>query len=196
MALVLFFAAVVGMAEAARIEQGLRAKQGAKGNSMIAKVIEMLGEEKDKIKADLAAEGKTMAEYMEWCDDTQTELSYGIKSAKEKITDLTATIADNGAQITSLDEELTELGNEIAARQTEMDEAIAIREKEKEEFLKAEAEQVAMVEKLEKMEVQLKKQIQAFSQTPPPVTEEEPALVQSNSAGDAGAGSYDALLQV
>merc|ERR1719191_680210 len=173
MALVLFFAAVVGMAEAARIEQGLRAKQGAKGNSMIAKVIEMLGEEKDKIKADLAAEGKTMAEYMEWCDDTQTELSYGIKSAKKKIEDLTATIADNGAQITALDDELTELGNEIAARQTEMDEAITIREKEKEEFLKAEAEQVAMVEELEKMEVELKKQMQAFAATPAPVTEEE-----------------------
>merc|ERR1719379_1394506 len=150
---------------------------------MIAKVIEMLGEEKDKIKADLGAETKTMGEYMEWCDDTQTELSYGIKSAKEKITDLTATIEDNGAQITALDEELAELGNEIAARQTEMDEAIAIREKEKEEFLKAEAEQVAMVEELEKMEVELKKQMQAFAQTPPPVVEEEaPALAQTDAA--------------
>merc|ERR1719408_720212 len=173
--------AVIG--SASNLQKKSEIKQNDKGNSMIAKVIEMLGEEKDKIKADLAAEAKTMGEYMEWCDDTQTELSYGIKSAKEKIEDLTATIADNGAQITALDEELTELGNEIAARQTEVDEAIAIHEKEKEEFLKAEAEQVAMVEELEEMEVALKKQMQAFTETPPPVTEgeAEPALVQGDA---------------
>merc|ERR1719327_590337 len=80
-------------------------KQKASGNSMIAKVIEMLGEEKDKIKADLGTEEKTMDEYMQWCDDTQTELSYGIKSAVTKLEDLTATITDNSAQIDALDEE-------------------------------------------------------------------------------------------
>merc|ERR1719352_1680742 len=130
------------------MSQGIEAKEklGQKGNSMIAKVIEMLGEEKDKIKADLAAEEKTMGEYMQWCDDTQTELSYGIKSAKAKLEDLTAVITDNTAQIAALDEELTELGNEIAASQSEMDEAIAIREKEHSVFLKAEADQVATVE--------------------------------------------------
>merc|ERR1719247_3027587 len=120
-----------------------------RGNSMIAKVIEMLGEEKDKIKADLAAEAKTMAEYMAWCDDTQDEFFYGIKSAKAKIEELTATITDNTAQISALDEELTELGNEIAERQSEMEEAIAIRTKDHDEFVKAETEQVAMVEELE-----------------------------------------------
>merc|ERR1719298_92298 len=97
-------------------------EQKSKGNSMIAKVIEMLGEEKDKIKADLAAEEKTMGEYMQWCDDTQTELSYGIKSATTKIEDLTATITDNTAQIAALDEELAELGNEIAKTTSDMEE--------------------------------------------------------------------------
>merc|ERR1719460_1898847 len=118
-------------------------KQKASGNSMIAKVIEMLGEEKDKIKADLGAEEKTMSEYMQWGDDTMTELSYSIKSGTAKIEDLTATITDNGAQIAALDDELVELGNEIADRQSEMDEAIAIRTKEHETFLKVETEQVA-----------------------------------------------------
>merc|ERR1719159_1850763 len=105
------------------IAQGAASQQ--KGNSMIAKVIQMLGEEKDKIKADLAAEEKTMGEYMQWCDDTQTELSYGIKSAIAKLEDLTATITDNTAQIAALDEEIAELGNEIAASTSEMEEAIA-----------------------------------------------------------------------
>merc|ERR1719217_1358921 len=166
-----------------------------RGNSMIAKVIEMLGEEKDKIKADLAAEEKTMSEYMQWCDDTQTELSYGIKSAIAKIEDLTATITDNTANIAALDDELVELGNEIASRQSEMDEAIAIRTKEHEIFLKSEAEQVATVEELESMGVALKKQISAFSATPAPVAEEaEAALVQKASASPAA--SFDAFLQI
>merc|ERR1719274_360614 len=109
------------MTSAGRVAQMKSATtQNDKGNSMIAKVIEMLGEEKDKIKADLAAEEKTMGEYMQWCDDTQTELSYSIKSGTAKIEDLTATITDNTAQIAALDEELEELGNEIASRTSEM----------------------------------------------------------------------------
>merc|ERR1719387_3310590 len=124
------------------------AKLRQKGNSMIAKVIEMLGEEKDKIKAQLAA----------------------------------------------LDEELTELGNEIAASQSEMDEAIAIREKEHSVFLKSEAEQVATVEQLEEMGVALKKQIAAFTATPPPVAEEEGAFLQKTEASPAA--TFDAFIQI
>merc|ERR1719428_1347120 len=143
--------------------------------------------------ADLGAEAKTMAEYTQWCDDTITELSYGIKSAKAKIGDLTATIEDNGAQITALDEELAELGNEIAARTSEMEEAMAIREKEHNTFLKAEEEQAAAVEELEELSVALKKQISAFAQTPPPVEEgEEGAFIQQASP----AATFDAFLQV
>merc|ERR550537_1326867 len=191
--LVLLFA-VLSTAGAERFAQGITSKQ--KGNSMIAKVIDMLGEEKDKIKADLAAEEKTMDEYMQWCDDTQTELSYSIKSGTAKIEDLTATITDNTAQIAALDEELEQLGNEIATRQSEMEEAIAIRTKEHEIFLKSEAEQVATVEELEAMGVALKKQIAAFSATPPPVAEEEEgaALVQKASASPAA--TFDAFLQI
>merc|ERR1719395_394268 len=185
-----------GVSAEQRLAQMSEAKLRQKGNSMIAKVIEMLGEEKDKIKAQLAAEETTMGEYMQWCDDTQTELSYGIKSTKAKIEDLTAVITDNTAQIAALDEELTELGNEIAASQSEMEEAIAIRTKEHEVFLKSEAEQVATVEELEQMGVALKKQIAAFTATPAPVAEEEEgaALVQKASASPAA--SFDAFLQI
>merc|ERR1719401_1185811 len=188
----LVFIAVLTAAGAERFAQGIASKQ--KGNSMIAKVIEMLGEEKDKIKADLAAEEKTMGEYMQWCDDTQTELSYSIKSGTAKIEDLTATITDNTAQIAALDEELEELGNEIASRTSEMEEAIAIRTKDHEIFLKSEAEQVATVEELDSMGVALKKQIAAFTATPAPVAEEEPALVQKASASPAA--TFDAFLQI
>merc|ERR1719281_666711 len=139
-----------------------------------------------------------MDEYMQWCDDTQTELSYSIKSGTAKIEDLTATITDNTAQIAALDDELEELGNEIASRTSEMEKAIAIRTKEHETFLKSEAEQVATVEQLEAMGVALKKQIASFTATPPPVAEEGAeegaALVQKASASPAA--TFDAFLQI
>merc|ERR1719159_2383480 len=123
-----------------------------------------------------------MTEFTEWCDDSATEKMYALKTAKVKIEDLTAVIDDSTAQIASLDDELATLGNEIAERQAEMEEAIAIRTKEKDEFLKAEESQEASVEELEAMEVALKKQMQAFAQTPPPVEEGAAALVQQGAA--------------
>lgn len=183
---------------AGRSAQSAEAKQKMldRGNSMIAKVIEMLGEEKDKIKTTLADEAKTMAEYMEWCDDTQTELSYAIKTANTKIGELTAVITDNGAQINALDEQLVELGNEIAARQSEIEESEAVRTKEHEEFLKAEKEQVATVEELEEMQLALKQQMEAFRATPAPVVaaEEgaEEALIQiANNHAKAASKKMD-----
>lgn len=181
-----------------RIAQGAVTQQGDRGNSMIAKVIEMLGEEKEKIKGCIAEETKTMAEYMEWCDDTQDKHFYGIKHANSKLEELSAEILDATAQIASLDEELTELGNEIAERNMEMEESIAIREKDHAEFLKVETEQVAMVEELEEMGVALKKQIASFTATPPPVAAEEEgaegeaALLQKKSP----AATFDAFLQI
>jgi chromosome segregation ATPase len=141
-------------------------------NSMIMKVIEMLGEEKDKIAANIGAETTAMAEYTQWCDDTMTEHSYAIKSATNKIVELNAVITDSAAQIASLDEDIAELGNEIAERSSEMDEANAIRAKDHDEFLKAEAEQAVMIEELQQLEVELKKQMEAIAQTPAPVVNE------------------------
>merc|ERR1719482_1288612 len=136
-----------------------------------------------------------MTEFTAWCDDSATEKSYAIKSAKVKIQDLTATIDDSTAQIAALEDELASLGNEIAERNAEMEEADEIRAKEKEEFLKAEESQAASVEELEQMEVALKKQMQAFAQTPPPVEEgAAAALVQQGAAPEDG--SYDAFVQV
>merc|ERR1719316_441785 len=105
-----------------------------RGSSMVAKVIQMLGQETDKIKANLQAESHSMDEYSAWCDDSADEKSYAIKTANTKIEDLTALKVDNGAQIQALEEEILDLGNEIAERQTEMDEATSQRTKDKDQF--------------------------------------------------------------
>jgi chromosome segregation ATPase len=146
--------------------------QNSAANSMIAKVIQMLGEEKDKISANIATETNTMAEYTQWCDDTMTEHSYAIKSANNKIIELNAVITDSTAQIASLDEDVAELGSEIAQRNKEIEDAEAIRAKDHEEFLKAETEQALMIEDLEQLETELKAMHESMKTTPPPVPEE------------------------
>jgi len=155
-------------------------------DSVIAKVIEMLMSEKDKIAADVAAEAKEMAAYTEWCDNEISETGYEIRTATRKVEDLDAIIEDRAAQIKALDEEIADLGTEIADTNTEMDEANALRKKGEEEFKKNEEEQELMIEELEKMEIQLKQQMESMT-TPPPVTAAPEA--------EAMAQTYDSLLQ-
>jgi len=169
-AAVLFLSTLRGALSNELVKQ--ESSQNSAANSMIAKVIQMLGEEKDKIAANIEAETKTMAEYTQWCDDTMTEHSYAIKSATSKIVELNAVITDSTAQIASLDEDIADLGNEIAERNSEIEEAEAVRAKDHEEFLKAEAEQAVMVEELEQLETEIKAQHEAMKTTPPPVAEE------------------------
>jgi len=152
-----------------------------KGNSMIAKIIQMLGEEKDKIQTDIQAESKNMADYMQYCDDDQSEKAYAIKTATKKTTDLNALVTDNTAQIDSLTEEIAELVAEIAERQEEMDTADKVRADAHAEFKEREAEQVIVVEELDKMMIELKHQMAAMT-TPPPVPEE--------GEGEAGAAGF------
>jgi hypothetical protein len=158
-----------------------------KGNSMIAKIIQMLGEEKDKIQVDIQTESKTMADYMQYCDDDQSEKAYAIKSAERKTAELDALVADNTAQINSLEETIMELGAEIAERQEEMDTADKVRATAHEEFKAHEAEQVIIVEEMDKMMIELKHQIASMT-TPPPVPEGEGE--GEAAEGEAGAAGF------
>merc|ERR1711977_809371 len=67
---------------------------GKSKESIISKVIEMLGKEKGKIASDLEAENKEMTEYFGYCDDVQKELGYYISEATRRIDDGTALIED------------------------------------------------------------------------------------------------------
>merc|ERR1719161_1729583 len=147
--------------------------------------------EKDKIAADVAAEAKEMAAYTEWCDNEISETGYEIRTATRKVEDLDAVIEDRTAQISALDQEIASLGTEIADTNTEMDEANALRKKGEEEFKKNEEEQQLMIDDLEKMEIELKQQMEAMT-TPPPV----PVEGETTPAPAAMAQTFDSLVQV
>jgi DNA repair exonuclease SbcCD ATPase subunit len=156
-------------------------------DSVISKVIEMLESEKGKVAEDIKAEAAEMETYFDWCDDEQKDTGYEIKTATRKSEELLAKIADRTASIHALDEEIMELAEEITERNEEMDEANALRKKQNEDFKTNEAEQQAMVEELEHMQQELKRQMEAMT-TPPPVPVE----------GEEGAEGADAeaLLQL
>merc|ERR1719160_1980507 len=92
----------------------LRDNESQQGNAMIAKIISMLGDEKDKIAKDMEAETAQMSEYFNFCHREEDEKNYQIGRSNKKIDEKTAIIEDNTAQIAALDEELVQLGTEMA----------------------------------------------------------------------------------
>jgi hypothetical protein len=147
-------------------------------NSVVTKVVQMLADEKDKIGEDLKAERVQMDEYFNFCHREEDEKNYQIGRSNRKIDDLTALITDNTAQIEALDEEIADLG-------TEMAKLVATQEKEDErrangtaEFKQREKEQEIMVEELANLEVSLEKQMEAMT-TPPPVEGSVPAAEEA-----------------
>merc|ERR1719160_716577 len=88
--------------------------------SPVGKVIELLTENKAKVAADLAAEADEMAQHSEFCDKTASEKGYAIKTAASKIADLTAAIANGEAQITSLADEISTLGTQMAEKERQL----------------------------------------------------------------------------
>jgi len=125
--------------------------------SPVQKVVAMLQDNKNKIMKDLAAEEKEMAEYSEFCDSETDEKSYAIKTANRKIDDLIATISDCKAQLKGVEDEVAEIGTQMAAKDKELTDAEAVRKEDKAEFQATEKELVAAVDQLEKAVVLLKK---------------------------------------
>merc|ERR1719353_1780897 len=141
---------------------------GQSKSNVVDKVIEMLGAEKAKIAEDIKGEAAAMAEYMDYCDDEQKAKDFSIRDAARVMEDTSALIEDNTAQIASLEEEIAEIGVQMADRQEEHDKIKKLRDERHEEFKKREAEQTVMIGELMKMQKALKEQINRMT-TPPPI---------------------------
>merc|ERR1719158_299469 len=132
--------------------------------SVIAKVIEMLQDNKVKIADDLAAEETEQAAYAQYCDDEAGAREYAIKTAARSILDLEATILDAKAQTKAADDEIASLGTEMAAKEGEITAASLQRSKEKADFEVVEKQLVTSVDQLEKAVVLIKRGAAAFIQ--------------------------------
>jgi len=125
--------------------------------SPVQKVVELLGQCKGKVQADLDAEAKSMAEYSTFCDDELKDKGYAIETAGRTIADLSATAQDAAAQISALGDEISTLGSTIAAKEGELHEANSVRSGERSNFAAAEKELVTSVDQLGRAASVLKK---------------------------------------
>merc|ERR550514_385767 len=106
---------------------------------------------------------KVFEEYAKYCDDEATEKGYAIKDSNEAIEEFTATITDSNAIIESESAKVADLTAKISDTEGEVATSVALREKEKEAFVKVEAEMVTTVEELAGAQKAIKKSM-AFIQ--------------------------------
>lgn len=127
------------------------------------KVIQLLGELKTKVEADLSTEEKSMATYTEYCDDELTEKGFAIKTANRSIAGFKAAIEDATGTYEKNTSKLEELGSDIASKQAEIQEASSLRSNEKSDFVSAEKELVDAVDVLARAIVVLKRGVSLLS---------------------------------
>lgn len=134
-------------------------------SSVVAKIIEMLGDMKGKVKADIAEETKTMEEFMSYCDNEASDKGYQIKTAKRTLEDLEATIEESTANVLELTDEISTLGTEIASKERELAEATKLRESERSVFETTEAELSESYDSISRAVMAVKKGQASFLQS-------------------------------
>jgi len=125
--------------------------------SPVQKVVELLGECKAKVLADVEAEKKAMTEYSSYCDDEAKEKAYAIETAARALEELSATIESSTATIATADDEVSTLGGVIAGKEKELAAATDTRKSENDNFVAAEKELVESVDQLGRAATVLKK---------------------------------------
>merc|ERR1719316_888089 len=92
-----------------------------------------------KVKNDLDAESKEMAEYSEFCDSEISDKTYAIKTGTRKLAELNAAILEASAQVSSMDDSIATIGSQMAEKEQQLLAATEERNKEKADFKATEA---------------------------------------------------------
>jgi len=129
----------------------------ASAGSPVQKVVELLGECKQKVLKDVEAETAAMKEYTAYCDDEAKEKGYAIETATSSIETLEATVESMTATIAEADDEMATLGTLIAAKEKELSDAKTVRKEENDNFVASEKELVETVDQLGRAATVLKK---------------------------------------
>jgi len=96
----------------------------------IEKVMSLLAGLESKITAEGAAEDKAYKEFMEWCDDTTTEVGFEIKTATAQKQELQAAIGKSASDIEVATTGIDEIAESISTSENDLKAATGIREKE------------------------------------------------------------------
>lgn len=122
---------------------------GAQSVSPVQKVLGLIDEMAVKVKADRDSAVEEMTAYSQFAFKADREKSYALKSSAENIEALNAAIVDAQATIASHEEAIPDISSKISEASSKTDEAVALRQKEHEDFLAAEKSLVSDIEALE-----------------------------------------------
>ena len=103
-----------------------------------------------KIAKEGEEEAKAYAAFVEWCDDAAANTGFEIKTATAKKGKLEAKIGELTSSITVSVSKIDELVAAIAADDSDLKDATAVREKESADFAKNEAELMDCIDTLER----------------------------------------------
>merc|ERR1719247_4030450 len=94
----------------------------------------MISDLEAKIQAEGSDAQKVYDEFAEFCEDRSKELQFEIKTGKQNVKDLEATIADEAAKQESLNAKIEEISGAIATDEADLKAATEIRSKEQASF--------------------------------------------------------------
>jgi chromosome segregation ATPase len=122
----------------------------ASPGSSVRKVIELVQGLKAQVEKDQATEADQMKEFNQYCDDNQSATKYAIETAASDIERYQAVIEDQNGIISASNARLEALGQENAAKSSELDSATNVRNSEHKDFKAAEKELVEAVDTLDR----------------------------------------------
>jgi len=118
--------------------------------SPLSKVLDLVTELTNKIVQAGEAEAKAYQEYSNWCDDTAKNAGFEIKTAEAKKEKLEAMIDEFTSTITVSTSKIGELVAAVAADDSQLKDATAVRDQEAAQFAASDAELVDCIDTLER----------------------------------------------
>merc|ERR1719512_33308 len=106
----------------------------------LGSAIALLDELTAKITKEGEAAAKAHAEYVEWCDDVSKNTAFAITTAEKSKAQLVAKIQDLTSNVQAAGSKIDGLASDIAAADSELKDATAIRAKESADFSASETE--------------------------------------------------------
>jgi len=118
--------------------------------SPIAKVIQMVSDLETKIIGEGEEAQKTYEEFAEWCEETSKNVKFEIKTGKNEVSSLKATIEKEGANIATQTSTIEDLAADISTDEADLKAATEIRDKENADFQAQEKDLVETIDIVER----------------------------------------------
>jgi len=118
--------------------------------SPIAKVIQMVSDLETKIIGEGEDAQKTYEEFAEWCEETSKNVKFEIKTGKNEVASLKATIEKDTANIQTQVSTIEDLAANIATDEADLKAATEIRDKENADFSAQETDLVETIDIVER----------------------------------------------